>query len=204
MRKSLHHYKSIQNGTLYSVSSPVLLSADQTQPPRHSQSFLPAHQDRQSPRRLLHSVQEGIGRVRCGLVKKYDEDLNTNSYVTLRNSGGSMIELCGDRQRKCDGLEKWSLHFFIESLPVMLQASLLLLTCGLCRYMWSINTSVAYTLIGLTGLGVIFFVAIVIAGMLSYACPFQTPASTALHGPDIKAEGLADPPSTITTNITRS
>ena len=75
------------------------------------------------------------------------------------------------------------MHFFVESLPVMLQASLLLLACGLCRYMWSINTSVAYTLIGLTGLGVIFFFAIVIAGMSSYACPFQTPASTALRGP---------------------
>ena len=100
----------------------------------------------------------------------------------LRNSGRSMIERCGDRQRKCDGLKKWPLHFFIESLPVMLQASLLLLTCGLCRYMWSINTLVAYTLVSLTGLGVAFFVAIVIAGTTSYACPFQTPASTALRG----------------------
>ena len=99
----------------------------------------------------------------------------------LRNSGGSMIERCGDRQRKCDGLEKWPLHFFIEGLPVMLQASLLLLACGLCRYIWSINTSVACTLIGLTTLGVGFYVVIVIAGMSSYACPFQTPASGILR-----------------------
>ena len=93
-----------------------------------------------------------------------------------------MIERCGDRQRKCDGLKKWPLHFFIESLPLMLQVALLLLACGLCRYMWSINAWVAYTLIGLTGLGVAFFIGIVIAGMSSYACPFQTPASTALRG----------------------
>ena len=101
----------------------------------------------------------------------------------LRNSGGSVIERCGDRQRKCDGLEKWPLHFFVESLPVMLQVSLLLLACGLCRRMWSINASVACTLVILTGLGVIFYIAIVIAGMSSYACPFQTPASIALRGP---------------------
>jgi len=100
----------------------------------------------------------------------------------LRNSGGSMIERCGDRQRKCDGLEKWPLHLFVESLPVMLQVSLLLLACGLCRHMWSINTSVAYTLITLTGLGVVFYVVIVIAGVSSYACPFQTPTSIALRG----------------------
>jgi len=97
----------------------------------------------------------------------------------LRNSGGSMIERCGDRQRKCSGLEKWSLYFFVESLPVMLQVSLLLV-CGLCRHMWPINAPVARISIGLTGLGAIFYIAIVIAGTSSYACPFQTPVSTTL------------------------
>jgi len=101
----------------------------------------------------------------------------------LRNPGGSMIKRCRDRQRKCDGLEKWPLHFFVESLPVMLQVTLLLLACGLCRRMWSITASVAYTLTSLTGLGVVFYVAIAIAGTSSYACPFQTPVSTTLHGP---------------------
>ena len=105
----------------------------------------------------------------------------------LRNSGGSMIERCGDRQRKFNGLKKWPLNFFVESLPVMLQAALLLLACGLCRHMWSINAPVACTLISLTGLGVVFYIGIVIAGMSSYACPFQTPASTTLHGPWKKA-----------------
>jgi len=93
-----------------------------------------------------------------------------------------MIERCGDRQRKCDGLERWPLHFFVESLPVMLQIALLLLACGLCRHMWSINAPVARTLISLTGLGVVFYIGIVIAGMSSYACPFQTPASNSLRG----------------------
>jgi hypothetical protein len=49
--------------------------------------------------------------------------------------------------------------------------------------MWTINASVAYTLISLTGLGVVFYITIVIAGTSSYGCPFQTPVSTALHGP---------------------
>ena len=94
-----------------------------------------------------------------------------------------MIERCGDRQRKFNGLKRWPLHFFVESLPVMLQAALLLLACGLCRHMWSINAPVACTLISLTGVGVVFYIGIVIAGMSSYACPFQTPASIALHDP---------------------
>ena len=93
-----------------------------------------------------------------------------------------MIERCGDRQRKCDGLQEWPFHLFVEILPVMLQVALLLLACGLCRYMTSINIPVAGVLITFTALGVLFYLAIVIAGTSSYACPFQTPASTALRG----------------------
>ena len=99
----------------------------------------------------------------------------------LRNTGGSMIERCGDRQRKLEGLERWPFHSFVESLPMMLQLALLLLACGLCRQTIYINTSVASVLITLTALGVLFYLSIVIAGASSYACPFQTPVSTALR-----------------------
>jgi len=99
----------------------------------------------------------------------------------LRNTGGSTIERCGDRQRKCDGLQKWPFHLFVESLPLMLQAALLLLACGLCKHMASINTSVAGVLIALTVLGVLFYLGIVFVGASSYECPFQTPVSTALR-----------------------
>ena len=99
----------------------------------------------------------------------------------LRHLGGSVIERCGDRQRKCDGLERWPFHLFVESLPIMLQIALFLLASGLCRYMASINTPVAGVLIGLTALGALFYIGIVIAGASSYDCPFQTPGSVALR-----------------------
>ena len=112
----------------------------------------------------------------------------------FRNSGGSTIERCGDRQRKCDGLEKWQLRLFVESLPVMLQFSLFLLACGLCQHMWSINTSLACILIIVTSAGVFLYVAIVIAGTSSYACPFQTPVSIALRGSlDTVWRGIVSP-----------
>ena len=95
----------------------------------------------------------------------------------MRNAGGSVIERCGDRQRKRDGLERWPFHLFVESLPVMLQIALLLLACGLCRNMASINTPVAGILISLTALGVLFYLGIVVVGTHSYECPFQTPVS---------------------------
>jgi len=99
----------------------------------------------------------------------------------LRHAGGSMVERCGDRQRKFDGLEKWPFRLFIESLPIMLQIALFLLTCGLSRYMWSVNTPVAHVVISFTVLGILFYIGIVAAGTSSYECPFQTPASTTLR-----------------------
>jgi hypothetical protein len=92
-----------------------------------------------------------------------------------------MVERCGDRQIKFDGLQKWPFHLFVESLPVMLQIALLLLSCGICQYVASINTVVATVLITLTGLGVLFYIGIVVVGASSYDCPFQTPASTRLR-----------------------
>jgi len=92
-----------------------------------------------------------------------------------------MVERCGERQRKLEGLERWPFHTFVESLPVMLQLALLLLACGLCRQMASINTSVSGVLVALTALGILFYLGIVVAGTYSYECPFQTPVSTALR-----------------------
>ena len=92
-----------------------------------------------------------------------------------------MIERCGERQRKFDGLEKWPFRLFIEGLPIMLQVALFLLACGLSRYMWSINASVAWVVISFTLVGFLFYIGIVIAGTYSYECPFQTPVSMALR-----------------------
>ena len=94
----------------------------------------------------------------------------------IRHTGGSMVEHCGDRQHKFDGLEKWSLRLFIKSLPIMLQLALLLLACGLSRYVWLVNMSVACVVISFTVLGVLFYLGIVATGMSSYECLFQTPA----------------------------
>jgi len=103
-----------------------------------------------------------------------------NRYV--RKTGRSMVERCGDRQRKLEGLRKWPLDTFVESLPVMLQIALLFLACGLCRHMITINTPIFGVLLALTALGVLFYIGIVISGTYSRECPFQTPASTNLRG----------------------
>ena len=99
----------------------------------------------------------------------------------LRHTGGSIFERCGNRQGKSDGLEKWPFHFFIESLPVMLQIALLLLACALSRYTWSVNKSVGCVLISFTAFGFLLYIGLVLAGASSDECPFQAPGSTALR-----------------------
>jgi len=98
-----------------------------------------------------------------------------NRYT--RNKGGSIAERCGDRQRKLNGLHRWRFHILMESLPVALQFALLLLGCGLSQYMWVVNQTIAGIIMGGIGFGILFYIAIVIAGTISYECPFQTPLS---------------------------
>ena len=102
-----------------------------------------------------------------------------NRYLQIPS--GSMIERCRNRQRKCDGLGRWKLDMIVGSLLILLQAALLLLACGLCLYTWTINTSVARVLIGLTTLTALLYLWIAIVGTLSYNCPFQTPVSFMLR-----------------------
>ena len=49
------------------TTSLALLTAQRMQLSRCSQDFLPTHQDRRPPPRLLHDVQEGGNRVRYRL-----------------------------------------------------------------------------------------------------------------------------------------
>ena len=92
-----------------------------------------------------------------------------------------MVERCDNRQRKFDGLEKWQFRAFIESLPIMLQITLILLTCGLSWYMWLVNTSIARAVISTTITGILFYISIVAAGTSSYECPFRIPALIGLR-----------------------
>ena len=106
--------------------------------------------------------------------------LNEYDSIDLR---GSAIERSQDRQRKLNGINAWYFDQVIGSLPVMLQASLLLLGCALSKYLWEIDTTVAAVVVGVTSFGVLFYLFIVVAGSASGNCPYQTPLSNFIRGP---------------------
>ena len=90
---------------------------------------------------------------------------------------GSAIERSHSRQRKLGGIVGWYFDNVMESLPLMLQAGLLLLGCALSRYLWEIDITIASVVLGVTSFGLIFYLFIVIAGTVSESCPYQTPAA---------------------------
>ena len=105
-----------------------------------------------------------------------------NRYAAT-NMRGSAIERSQNRQRKLDGIVTWYFDHVMESLPLMLQFALLLLGCALSRYLWEINTTVASVVLGATSFGVAFYIFIIVAGVISESCPYQTPGFHALRYP---------------------
>ena len=88
---------------------------------------------------------------------------------------GSLVDRSRDRQRKIDGMESWGFLLVMESLPLVLQAALLLLGSALSKYLFTIDNLIAWVVLGFTAAGSLFYVAIVVAAIASYNCPFQTP-----------------------------
>ena len=94
---------------------------------------------------------------------------------------GSIAERGQNRQRKLGGIVWWKFGYVMESLPLMLQAALLLFGCALSRYLWEVDVTTASVVVGVTSLGVIFYIFIIIAGTASDSCPYQTPHSRILR-----------------------
>ena len=104
--------------------------------------------------------------------------LNRYSQVEMR---GSVIDRSRHRQRKMNGMVTWHFDLVMESLPLMLQAGLLLLGYALSNYLFTINEVVAGVIMGFAAFGLLFYLLIISAATLSYNCPFQTPPSLILR-----------------------
>jgi hypothetical protein len=99
-----------------------------------------------------------------------------NRYSPV-DTHGPLIDLSRDRQRKIDGMSSWHFHLVMEILPLILQISLLFLACALSKYLSTTDNEAARVIVGFTVFGSLFYLLIVLAAILSYNCPFQTPLS---------------------------
>ena len=94
---------------------------------------------------------------------------------------GSAIERSQNRQRKLGGIVTWYFYHVMESLPLMLQGSLLLLGCALSRYLWETDITIASVVLSVTSFGALFYLFVVIAATASESCPYRTPVSNVLR-----------------------
>ena len=94
---------------------------------------------------------------------------------------GSFIDRNRYREQKMRGMISWRFKLVMEFLPLILQASLLLLGYALAHYLWDISRTISFVITGFTVVGVVLYLLIVVAGTLSRACPFQTPVSIAIR-----------------------
>ena len=101
-------------------------------------------------------------------------------YYTRATTWGNIVDRGKERQLKLVGLQKWGLHVIMESLPVMLQFSLLLFGAALAVYLWDLNISVAEVISVVTSIGLTFYACIAVAATIWSDCPFQTPLSILL------------------------
>ena len=104
--------------------------------------------------------------------------LNRYASTDMR---GTAVERSQNRQRKLNGIVTWYFEHVMESLPLMLQAALLLLGWALCQYLWEIDLTVATVVLCVTAFGLAFYFFVVAAGAASGSCPYQTPGSRALR-----------------------
>ena len=104
--------------------------------------------------------------------------LNRYASTDMR---GSAIERSQNRQRKLDGIVTWYFDHVMETLPLMLQFALLLLGCALSRYLWEVDMTVTWVVLGVTLFGVASYSLLVVAGAASPSCPYQTPGAHLLR-----------------------
>jgi hypothetical protein len=98
-----------------------------------------------------------------------------NSYTD-----GSAVDHNRHREFKMSGMITWRFEMVMESLPVIMEASLFQLGYALARYFWDLSRTASLVIIAFFTFGLIFYLFTLVAGTVSEKCPFQTPASAFL------------------------
>ena len=94
---------------------------------------------------------------------------------------GSVEDRCKDRERKLSGIDQWRFRIVMQFAPLAIQGSLALLSAALARYLWEVDRTVSSVVIGFASFGSILYLAIIVASVLSFDCPFQIPLSSLIR-----------------------
>lgn len=97
------------------------------------------------------------------------------AYVSEHHS--EPLRAACERQRRFDGLHRWSLPHVMALLPVLLHASLFLFLIGLIIYTWQIDSRVSALTCAILGSLFILYFASGALSIFNSGCPYVTPLS---------------------------
>lgn len=98
-----------------------------------------------------------------------------------RDTVGTLESQGRARQKKLNGVAKYRFQNVVETLPILLQISLVLFFIGLLDFLRSLNTTVALVVLAFAVTGAMVYTVTVLVATFDPQCPFQTPVSRFLQ-----------------------
>ncbi|KAJ7825579.1 hypothetical protein B0H14DRAFT_2596529 [Mycena olivaceomarginata] len=96
-------------------------------------------------------------------------------YYSAAGERGTIETRGLERQRKLDGLQKWKFDTIMQAFPLLLQFALFLFAAALSVYLRKIHHVLALIALGLTSIGTVAYILLLISAMFFQDSPFQTP-----------------------------
>ncbi|KAF7345613.1 hypothetical protein MVEN_01580300 [Mycena venus] len=96
-------------------------------------------------------------------------------YYSAAGERGTLETRGLERQRKLDGLRKWKFDTVMQMFPLLLQFALFLFAAALSVYLRKIHHVLAFIVLGLTSIGTVAYISLLVSAAISQDSPFQTP-----------------------------
>ncbi|KAG8870530.1 hypothetical protein FRB97_009658 [Tulasnella sp. 331] len=97
-------------------------------------------------------------------------------YACAENTG-SVEEQVKERAEKFAGAERWGLRVAVEALPLLLLISLTLFFYGLTDFLFGVNRTAEFVVMGFAVAGTVMYALTVIAAVAFATCPYRTAVS---------------------------
>ena len=97
-----------------------------------------------------------------------------------RSTVGSPYDQAQRRQRRFDSLRQWWFHEVVNCIPLLLYTAILLFGIGLCDFLFELQRSIAFIVLGIFSFGLSFAIITTTSSILAPDCPYRTPLTSNL------------------------
>lgn len=101
--------------------------------------------------------------------------------AAIIRGGSSSEDRAKRRQFRYNGVVVWRMGEVIAALPLLLYSSVILFWAGAIQWMWMLNPTVGYIVVGSTVIAVLFYASTTIIAAVYVSAPFRTPLSGGIY-----------------------